>query len=166
VPEKGEIHGRRQLEAAREAGESAGAGSVEPEGDKAVGFGIRQRAQQNAIDDAEDGGVGADADGEGEQDGNGESRSLAETAKGEAKIGDQGFERRPLPDFAAALLQEGGVAEFAARLLLGLLARHAVFHQFFSALGDVFLDGDGEVVVAAVARKEAVEQRHREAPTF
>ena len=36
---------------------------------------VRQRPQQHAVDDAEDGGVGPDAQGEGENhDGNGEAR--------------------------------------------------------------------------------------------
>ena len=56
-----------------------------------------------------------------------------------------------MPCFAAVLLDEGYVAEFAAGGLLGLRARHSLFDQFVGAFLDVLLDGDGEIVVAAAA---------------
>ena len=167
VAEEGEVHGRRELQAGGKIGEAAGAGRVKPEGDELVGVGIRKRAQQDAVDDAEDDGIGADADGEGEQNGDGESGGFAQAAEDELEIGEERLDAGPLPGFAAALLDEGGVAEGAAGGLFGLRARHAFFHEFVDLFRDVFLDGDGEVIVAAAAgeqRSERAESGHGRSP--
>ena len=48
--------------------------------DQSVGFGIRQRLQQHAVDDAEDGAVGADAERQREHGDEREARRLDEAA--------------------------------------------------------------------------------------
>ena len=52
--------------------------------DQAVGVAVGQRRQQDAIDEAEDGEVGADAEGDGGDGGGGEPRTAEEGAKGGA----------------------------------------------------------------------------------
>jgi hypothetical protein len=52
-----------------------------PEPGEPVGFTIRQRLQQNAVDDAEDGGIRADADSQRDERGGGESGGTKETSE-------------------------------------------------------------------------------------
>ena len=114
---------------------------------------IRKRPDQHAVEHAEDRCIGADADGQREDDGDREPWRPREPAAYMLQIHQQRFESLPLPHFAAALLKERHIAEFAARGSFGFLARHALFHQFVDPLVDVFLDGDGDVVVAAIAEE-------------
>jgi hypothetical protein len=67
------------------------------------------------------------------------------------QVHEQRFESLPLPHFTAPLLEERHIAEIAARGSFGLIARHALFHQFIDSLVDVFLDGDRDVVIAAIS---------------
>ena len=73
------------------------------------------------------------------------------------QVHQQRFESLPLPHFAAALCKQRHIAEIATRGSFGLIARHALFHQFFDSLVDVFLDGDRDVVIAAISGEEATE---------
>ncbi len=142
---EGEIQRRREPEAAFEIGEARSPRRVEPEGDKLVRLRIGKRLEQDTVDDAEDSGVGADADGERQQDCDGESGRLAKAAKSELEIGEKRFKCAPLPLFAAALLNESDVAEFATGGLLGLFAGNAFGLEFVGALLDVLLNGDVDV---------------------
>ena len=63
-----------------------GALHVAPEFHQARRFGIGQRAQNDGIDHAEDGGVGADAEGQRERGDDGEAGTLAQGARGVAQI--------------------------------------------------------------------------------
>ena len=56
--------------------------------DEPRGVGERQRLQQHAVDDAEDGGVGADAEREHEHDDHGEARGLEEETEGLAEVSE------------------------------------------------------------------------------
>ena len=73
------------------------------------------------------------------------------------QIHQQRFESLPLPHFTAPLTEECHIAEIATRSSFGLIARHALFHQFVDPLVDVFLDGDRDVVVPAISEEEATE---------
>ena len=61
---------------------------VLPDGEEALGMGEVQRAQQDAVDSAEDRGIEPDADSQGEHGGHAEPARLAERAQRMAKIGD------------------------------------------------------------------------------
>ena len=59
--------------------------------DQLVAIGIRKRPQQHRMDNAENGGVGADAEGEGENGDGGKAGILAHHAESVGAIVDQGF---------------------------------------------------------------------------
>ena len=56
--------------------------------DEAIGIAVHERPQQDAANDAEDGGVGADAERQRDDDGDGQALGSGERAKGETKVGD------------------------------------------------------------------------------
>ena len=62
---------------------------------QAIGMVERQRPQHHRVDDAEDGGVGADAERDGEHDGEREQRRLAQHSNRVAKIVQHGPSRAP-----------------------------------------------------------------------
>ena len=161
---EGEIHGGGETQAVDEVGEAFGAGSLEGQRDQLVGFRIRQRLEQDAVEHAEDRGVGANADGEGEQDSDGETGRPAQATPDEFQIGQDGLQGRPLPGFAASLLEEADIAECAAGGLFSLGAGHAFRFQFVGTLGNVFLNGDRKIVVTAPAGEER-KQGHGDLPT-
>src|SRR3954453_21701593 len=63
--------------------------------DELVRIVVRKRAKEHGVDDAENGGVGADAESEREHDGDGESGATTERAKSEANILQDAFEQVP-----------------------------------------------------------------------
>jgi hypothetical protein len=79
---------------AKVVGRLAGACFDGPNGNELLGVWQWQRLEQNAIDEAVDGGGGADAKGEGENRCKGKARRSAQLAQGKAKIGMQGSEPR------------------------------------------------------------------------
>jgi hypothetical protein len=72
------------------------------------------------------------------------------------QVHQQRFESLPLPHFTAPLPEECHI-EIATRASFGLIVRHALFHQFICPLVNVFLDGDRNVVMAAISGEEATE---------
>ena len=64
---------------------------VLPDHDEAIGLRIGQRTQQHAVDDREDGRVGADAERERRDRDDGESRLAAKGPEGELQIGEHGL---------------------------------------------------------------------------
>ena len=75
------------------------------DGDKALGIGVGKRAQQHAVDDAEDGGVGADAERESEYGDDGESRRFSQHSQRVAKIAEEILEELHAALVAAFLFQ-------------------------------------------------------------
>jgi hypothetical protein len=73
------------------------------------------------------------------------------------QVHQQRFESLPLPHFRAPFPEECHIAEIATRGSFGLIVRHALFHQFIGPLVSVFLDGDRNVVIAAISGEEATE---------
>src|SRR6202012_1216547 len=67
-------------------------GGIDAEGGEAVGVLVGIGMEKDGVDDAEDGGGGADAEGEGEDCGEGETGGFAELAEGEAGVGEEGAE--------------------------------------------------------------------------
>jgi hypothetical protein len=59
-----------------------------------------------------------------------------------------------LPDFAAAFLQQGRVAEGAARRLFSIVAAHAFAHQLLGALFSVQAHFLGEIVIEFTATED------------
>ena len=57
--------------------------------DQAVLVAVDQRPQQHAADDAEDGGVGADAERQREDDGDGQALDPGQRPQREAEVGDE-----------------------------------------------------------------------------
>ena len=80
-----------------------------------AGLGERQRPQQHAADDAEDGGGRADAKREHEDDGQCESGCAEERAETEPQILQQLLEPPPAPRVLAFFAQPQRVAELQAR---------------------------------------------------
>jgi hypothetical protein len=74
----GEVHRRRDVDGAVLESDS---GRRVPHPDQFLRLRIRQRLDQDAIDDAEDRGVGADADGQGQEGGRGEHRGPREPSQ-------------------------------------------------------------------------------------
>lgn len=72
----------------------------------------------------------------------------------------------PLPYFTTTLAEECDIAEGSTRSSFGFIARHAFFHQFIGALVNVFLDGDRDVVIAAISGEEAAESWQCTPPEF
>ncbi len=122
----------------------------------AIGIGI----DEHSVDDAIDGGLGTYADGQGGNDGNGEKRRPGGLPPGEAEIGEGVLQPLPLPDFAAGLLDEGHIAELAACGQFGFAAAHALVHQLLGGFLEMFLYGDGEIVVAAAAGEGLPDRIH------
>jgi hypothetical protein len=93
APEVEVVRHRRRL------ARGAGVAVRLPDHHQFVQGGHRRRAQQHAVDDAEDRGDGADGDRQREDDGNGHRRAGGNRAKGLTKVGAHGL----LPDGAEVL---------------------------------------------------------------
>ena len=77
-----------QKDASIGTGESAGIGFADLY--QLIWFRVRQGLQQQGVDEAEDGGVGADAESEGEDGDSGEAGRLEKLAEGVAEVGEHG----------------------------------------------------------------------------
>ena len=109
------------------------------EDDEMLRVGDGDGAEHDAVDDGEDGGVGADAEGEGEDDDGGEERGFADAAEGEAEILHEMVEPADGPDFARVFHDAGDVAEFSHGGVAGFFGGHAA--------GDVVLRFDFDVIL-------------------
>ena len=105
----------------------AAAGRVEVrELDQFVGILSREHAKDDGVDEAEDGGVGADAERESEDGGGGEGWSFAEGAEGVANVLEERFEEGDAASVATFFLGAFEAAEFATGATEGFVARDAV----------------------------------------
>ncbi len=89
----------------------------------------RQHAQQHRVDQAEDGGVGADPQREGQDGDGGESRIVAQHARGIAQVLQQVFDGGPAPSLARDLPPEGGAAELQVRRAVRVGGGRAAFDR-------------------------------------
>ena len=106
---------------------------------------IDERAEEHAADDAEDGGVGADAERERHDDGGGQALDAQERAQGEADVADQPsgrVEPAMAPDASHRIARQRDVAEFLQR-------RQASGARILAAL-DPLLDADGKMAANLV----------------
>src|SRR5215469_8964180 len=90
-----------------------------------IGIWIGKRSQKHSVDDAEDGGVGADAQRERQNGDGGEARTLAEHAGGIAQVLRGLVQEAPAARLAALLLERLEVTEFDSCAPRGLRAVHA-----------------------------------------
>ena len=110
------------------------------EHDQLAAVAVGQRSQQHAVDDAEDGGVGADAQRHGEDDDQREAGAAAQVAQAVANVLRGRFEEpATASDRGRRLLPPATVAEQAKRFTACRLVRHPA--------RDVLLDQHVEVVL-------------------
>ena len=124
------------------------------------GVGKRQWRQQHRLNDAEDHDVGAHAEGERHHRRQGERGRPPELPDGAARVGPGILDTGPPPHRAAALLDDGGVAELASGTVQGVVWRQSLFHQRVGALGDVGPDLLREVGVELAAVEERANPVH------
>ena len=91
-------------------GHASGAGLF-PQCEQALRVAVREAAEHDGMDDAEDRSVDAEAEGEGENGDSGEAGGLAEGAEAVPYILHQLFERDPPPQVDAGLLEGCAVSE-------------------------------------------------------
>src|SRR5262249_20519715 len=82
--------------------------------DEAIGIGVWQGAQQDGVNDGEDGGVGADSEGDGQESDASESGILTQDAQRVANVVPGGFEEVDAAGFAASFLNLTGASEIEA----------------------------------------------------
>ena len=128
-------------------------GCDKADGDEARSVAVGERAEEDAIDDREDGGGGSDAEHQGEDDGRGKDRIAPQTAEGVAQVLEGSFE-----PVAGSLLSTLLAAFFQAAEGDGCLPSRLGWGE---ALGDLRFDLALEVVLqlfvdgAAVNAKKA-----------
>ena len=103
--------------------------------------------QQDAVDDGEDGGVGADTEGQREQGDGGEAGCAAQTARGVAQVAAKAREPESAPHVARHLRDVGDVAELAPRGTLGVGPRLAAR----DAVGDRHLEVSANLLIELLA---------------
>ncbi len=84
-----------------------------------------ERAEHDGIDEAKDGGVGADAESEGEDGDGGKSRRVAQGTEGVAEVLQEFVDPDGSPDGARVFFHARDVAEFAEGGVASVLGRHA-----------------------------------------
>ena len=89
-----------------------------------------------------------------------ETGILAQHTQAVANISEEVFEERPLPHFAAALLDLQHVAKFPPRGEGGFFPRHAAGHQSLDLLGKVRLNLRVEVTIKTPAREKLLDPVH------
>jgi len=84
---EGEEQGWGQEQAVAKARQSGGSRRLERKSDQPIRLGIGERLQEDAVDDAEDGRIGADADLQGKKNGDGAARGPRQSTSDEFEIG-------------------------------------------------------------------------------
>jgi hypothetical protein len=131
-----------------------------PDGHHAAGLGYREGLQQYRVDNAEHGGIRADAERQRDGRDSAEQRVVAQRAEPDAQIADDVLGGEKAPDFAAVFKQEGGVSELAARLGEGGAGAHASLHQLVRLFLDVRFQFAGQFAVQAAAPENACDAAH------
>src|SRR5712664_728729 len=119
-----------------------------------------ERAQQNSVNHAEYGRVGANAEREGENGYRGETWILAQHAQAKANIHEEVLNGWPLPDFAAVFFDQSHVAKFAASGGGGFFSGHAAGNEFLDLFFEMRLNLFGKIVEEAAARKQLFKPIH------
>jgi hypothetical protein len=131
---------------------------------QAVRIGVRQRAQEHGVDDAEHPGVGADPQRQGDHGGRGQAGAPAEHAERLPQVLQEGVERDPDVRVAGALAHQQRVAEGLAGARAGLVRRQA----FRGELPGPHVEVEPQLLVDLLRQRagaedvaDAAEQRHR-----
>jgi hypothetical protein len=93
--------------------------------DEPIRAGIRQRSKEDAVDEREDCGVGADAEGDGQYRNRAESRALSKRAQRVCHILTKAIEQREAPRVAALLFPLLDRAHLTHGSVVSLLRGHA-----------------------------------------
>src|ERR1700691_527983 len=120
--------------------------------DQLFGILYRQHSQHDAIEQTENCSVGADAESEREQSDGSDHGSLAKEARAEAEVLPEGSEPAPSPLIVRGVLNQCGVAEFAAGGCGRLGGRLAAGLAVARGHLQVGLDFCVEILLALVAR--------------
>ena len=115
---------------------------------------IRQRIEQDRLDDGEERGGGADAEGHDEDGGEGEAGRAGEGADGVAEIAREVFEGRDAVLLPEIFVHAARGAELDAGAAVGFFRSEAAGDVLGAFFVDVGGDFAGEVAVAAAAMEE------------
>ena len=114
-----------------------------------------ERAQQDRVEDTENGGIGTDPQSKSEDGDQGETCVFCEHARGEANVLPDGLESGESPQLAASLSGEHGVAELAARGVPRFFRVDAFGAILFFPLGEM----KGQLVFDVAVELAAMEER-------
>jgi hypothetical protein len=128
------------------------------DGYEVLGLRIRERTEEDGVDDTENGGVGADAEGEGENGDGGESGIFAEYAEGKADVAGESFEEEAGALFANVFLGFFNGAESDVGAAFGFRAGKAGAFEVVGVAGDVGAEFFVKVGVEIGATKESGEE--------
>ncbi len=118
-------------------------------------MGVGQGLQQDALQHAEDDGVGADAERQGQHRHRGRARVPRQRPQAVAGVLHEVLEQADLPGVAALLLDPPDAAERPARRQAGLLGRH----PRGQVLVDLALEMEAELVAQLAVDALALEER-------
>jgi len=107
------------------------------EGDEAVGVAVVEGAEEDGVDDAEQGGVGTEAEGEGEDGEGGEEGRAGEAAGAVAGIAEELFDPGEGAGFAVEFLGLLEAAVFAAGAQAGLFRGEATANEVLFEQGEM-----------------------------
>jgi hypothetical protein len=135
--------------------EFGGVVGVPGEQDELLRVANGQRLEHDGIDQAKDGGVGADTESEGRHGDGGEAGSLAQHAEAVADVGEEIFEPTPAPHLTRRFLDQGFVAEFATGGVQGFLGRFAALDTCADGHFEMGTDFVLEIPIALAPEKES-----------
>ena len=116
---------------------------------------VGQRLQDDGVDDAEDGGVGANAERHRDDDGEGVAGLLAQAAQAVADVLREGFDQARQPGVADVVLDALDAAEELARGAAGGVRRRALPH----VLGREHVEVELQLRIELALHRAAAEDR-------
>ncbi len=138
-----------------------------PDRNQPVGFVVRQGAQQDSVDNTEDGGVAADPDRQGQDRYDREDRSTLQVAQGEGYITADRADRLPPPallqvfavDIPALVVNAVDVTEASHRFAAGFFGVHTrgpeLFDAAFEMVGKLIIETALQVPAGKIEPEEA-----------
>ncbi len=128
-----------------------------PDERQTIGFGVGQRPQQDRIDHAEDGGVGADTERQDEDRRDRKTRALAEHTHRVPDVAAECLEGWKAPSIAMALSRHFHASKLQDRLPARFLLRQAAPYAVVHVQLDVAFELGVEVAVAALRPEGAAQ---------
>ena len=150
---------KREMRARQDAACIRLVGILLIEADQLPGLLIRQRRQQDRLDDAEHGGRAADAETERGDDHRRETGASAELPERVAQILAALLDPAEAVQLVDILPREGGIAESAARGDVRLVWRHALAEKALGEQVEVGIDFQPRLLVEAAAGQHEEEPR-------